>query len=57
MPEASTIAGDGPSTGTDASERHADRRMLIDGRLVETPRTYPSLNPATGEVLGHAPVS
>jgi len=29
--------------------------MLIDGRLVEPGRTFPSLNPATGEVLGHAP--
>ena len=29
--------------------------MLIDGQLVETPRTFPSINPATGEVLGHAP--
>ena len=29
--------------------------MLIDGQLVETPRTFPSINPATGEVVGHAP--
>ncbi len=36
-------------------EPRADRRLLIDGRLVETERTFPSLNPATGEVLGHAP--
>ncbi len=30
-------------------------RLLIDGKLVEAGRTFPSLNPATGEVLGHAP--
>jgi acyl-CoA reductase-like NAD-dependent aldehyde dehydrogenase len=29
--------------------------MLIDGKLVASDRTYPSVNPATGEVLGHAP--
>jgi aldehyde dehydrogenase (NAD+) len=31
------------------------KRMLIDGKLVEAERTYPTLNPATGEVLGYAP--
>nr|BFE38654.1 aldehyde dehydrogenase family protein [Actinomadura rugatobispora] len=31
------------------------KRLLIDGRLVETGRTFSSLNPATGEVLGEAP--
>src|SRR5260370_11967905 len=30
-------------------------RMLIDGKLVTADRTYPSVNPATGQVLGHAP--
>jgi aldehyde dehydrogenase (NAD+) len=33
----------------------ADRRMLIDGKLVDAATTFPSLNPATGEVLGYAP--
>ena len=33
----------------------ADRRMLIDGRLVEADETFPSINPATEEVVGHAP--
>jgi aldehyde dehydrogenase (NAD+) len=33
----------------------AHRRLLIDGKLVEAGRTFPSLNPATGEVLGRAP--
>ncbi|HEX3285048.1 MAG TPA: aldehyde dehydrogenase family protein [Mycobacterium sp.] len=53
MPEVSTTSGGGPVT--DTSERHADRRMLIDGQLVETPGTFPSINPATGGVVGHAP--
>jgi len=32
-------------------------RMLIDGKLVtaEADRTYPSVNPATGQVIDHAP--
>jgi aldehyde dehydrogenase (NAD+) len=31
------------------------RRMLIDGKLVTADRTYPSVNPATGQVLENAP--
>src|SRR4051794_38477126 len=54
MTEASTISG-GPSSTTDISQRAADRRMLIDGRLVDTPRTFPSINPATEELVGYAP--
>ena len=30
-------------------------RMLIDGKLVTSDRTYPSVNPATGQVLDQAP--
>lgn len=30
-------------------------RQLIDGRLVEAHAAYASIDPATGEVLGHAP--
>jgi aldehyde dehydrogenase (NAD+) len=37
------------------SQSKADRRLLIDGQLLETARTFPSINPATGAVLGHAP--
>ncbi|GAB2825240.1 aldehyde dehydrogenase family protein [Actinocorallia aurea] len=33
----------------------AARRLLIDGKLVDAAGTFPTLNPATGEVLGHAP--
>lgn len=45
-------------TSTITSERRAgaaDRRMLIDGQLVDAAQTFATLNPATGEVLGHAP--
>src|SRR6202048_417751 len=54
---ATTTVGDSPSTeGSDGgSEPHADRRLLIDGRLVSTDRVFASINPATGEVIGHAP--
>ena len=31
------------------------KRMLIDGKLVEAERTYPTVNPATGQVFAHAP--
>ena len=31
------------------------RRLLIDGQLVETDKVFPSINPATGAVLGHVP--
>jgi aldehyde dehydrogenase (NAD+) len=41
----------------DAGSATVDRRMLIGGELVESSsgRTFTSLNPATGEVLGTAP--
>jgi acyl-CoA reductase-like NAD-dependent aldehyde dehydrogenase len=32
----------------------AARRLLVDGRLVAGKRTFPSINPATGAVVGHA---
>src|SRR5690348_18235221 len=31
------------------------RRLLIDGSLTDTDKTFPSHNPANGELLGHAP--
>ena len=52
MTQASTISGDGRA---DTEHGSADRRMLIDGKLVDARRTFASLNPATGEVLGYAP--
>jgi acyl-CoA reductase-like NAD-dependent aldehyde dehydrogenase len=30
-------------------------QLLIDGKLVSAGKTYPTINPATGEVLGYAP--
>lgn len=49
-------AQDTVSTSADvAPESQADRRLLIDGRLVAAAKTFPSTNPATGEVLGNAP--
>lgn len=42
-----------PLVGVQASR--ADRRLLIDGRLVTTEKTFPSINPATGAILGCAP--
>lgn len=36
-------------------DKKADRRMLIDGQLVDAARTFASINPATGEILGYAP--
>jgi aldehyde dehydrogenase (NAD+) len=56
------IAGGGRFRDTDtdtdaaaAAAAHADRRLLIDGRLVTADRVFPSVNPATGEMVGHAP--
>jgi aldehyde dehydrogenase (NAD+) len=50
---AAAIARDGQLTSGGAAR--AERQLLIDGRLVTTQRTFPSLNPATGAVLEHAP--
>lgn len=48
---AATITADDGSP----AEQQADRRLLIDGRLVTADRTFPSINPATGDLLGYAP--
>jgi len=53
MQETPTISGNADSATR--AESLADRRLLIDGRLLETERTFPSINPATGAVLGYAP--
>ncbi|MGH3967285.1 MAG: aldehyde dehydrogenase family protein, partial [Mycobacterium sp.] len=52
---AATIAAGGGSWETMDARPPPDRRLLIDGRLVGADRTFPSLNPATGDVLGYAP--
>jgi aldehyde dehydrogenase (NAD+) len=40
------------ATGLDLK---ADRHLLINGRLVTSEKIFPSINPATGAVLGYAP--
>jgi aldehyde dehydrogenase (NAD+) len=57
---AAAIAGGGRSRDTAAdadagAAPNADRRLLIDGRLVTADRVFPSANPATGAVVGYAP--
>jgi aldehyde dehydrogenase (NAD+) len=46
---AAARTGAGEPAGTDGV-----RRLLVDGRLVEGDGSFASLNPATGEVVGHA---
>ncbi|MDT5144915.1 MAG: hypothetical protein QOI79_4282, partial [Mycobacterium sp.] len=43
------------NSSTESGAPHADRRLLIDGELVTAARVFPSVNPANGEVIGHAP--
>ena len=49
MPETATISGEV------TAERDVSRRLLIGGQLLEADRTFPSLNPATGEVITSVP--
>lgn len=53
MQETATVSSGEAPAGR--AESRVDRRLLIDGRLLATQRTFPSINPATGELLGHAP--
>ena len=51
---------DAPSPWVIAHRRRAGPRrkrpaLLIDGKLDRAARIFASVNPATGEVLGHAP--
>lgn len=56
MQETATISSDGSGVDeADVSAGGVSHRLLIGGRLLETEQTFPSLNPATGEVLGYAP--
>lgn len=53
---AESALGTTPVTTADAApESQVDRRLLIDGRLVTADTTFPSINPATRVVIGHAP--
>lgn len=51
MPEASLILSEELAAGTVG----VDRWLLTDGQLRETFRPFPSINTATGRLLGHAP--
>ncbi|MEO3760178.1 aldehyde dehydrogenase family protein [Mycobacterium sp. B14F4] len=51
---ANTTRSDSADVAPDRA-REVARRMLIDGRLVAAEDSFPSTNPATGEVIGHAP--
>src|SRR6266567_7408517 len=52
---AATGVRPGQENGGDGPPLAPTRRLLIGGHLVVNGRTFPSLNPATGEILGHAP--
>jgi acyl-CoA reductase-like NAD-dependent aldehyde dehydrogenase len=53
--DAATIAVGDTSSANGGPHPAADRRLLIDGRLVTAGRVFASVNPATGDVIGHAP--
>src|SRR5947209_18546980 len=55
MPGQDTAETTATTIADAAPESRVDRRLLIDGRLVAADRTFPSINPATGAVIGHAP--
>src|SRR5271157_5968614 len=55
MPAQDTAETTAETIADAAPESHVDRRLLIDGRLVTADKTFPSINPATGAVIGHAP--
>jgi aldehyde dehydrogenase (NAD+) len=44
-----------PTIADAAPQAQVDRRPLIDSRPVTAAKTFASINPATGEVIGHAP--
>nr|WP_208023664.1 aldehyde dehydrogenase family protein [Mycobacterium marinum] len=52
---AETIADARSGVAEAPAASRAKRRLLIGGRLISTDRTFPSVNPATGAVLGYAP--
>ncbi len=53
--ETATATARHSSNGDAAAAAQVDRRLLIDGHLVTTEKTFPSYNPATGAVVGDAP--
>jgi acyl-CoA reductase-like NAD-dependent aldehyde dehydrogenase len=55
MSQTPTISSGAQDGAAPAPEPRPDRRMLIDGELVEAASTFASVNPATEQVLGYAP--
>jgi aldehyde dehydrogenase (NAD+) len=55
MPVEDTAGTTATTIADAAPESQVDRRLLIDGRLVTSDRTFPSINPVTGALIGHAP--
>jgi aldehyde dehydrogenase (NAD+) len=55
MSQTPTISSGAQDRAESAPVSQVDRRMLIDGELVEAAGTFASVNPATEEVLGYAP--
>ena len=56
MQETATISeGSSAVAGAPGAAAEISGRLLIGGELITAERTFPSLNPATGEVLGYAP--
>jgi aldehyde dehydrogenase (NAD+) len=53
--DAATVTVGGSPSTNGGSQAAADRRLLIDGQLLTTSRVFASVNPATGDVIGHAP--
>jgi aldehyde dehydrogenase (NAD+) len=53
--DAATITVGGSPSTNGGSHPAADRRPLINGQLITTGRVFASVNPATGDVIGHAP--
>ncbi|MQY27672.1 aldehyde dehydrogenase family protein [Nocardia aurantia] len=55
MPSQDTAAATSPDAAISAAPDDVVKRLLIDGQLVTAERTFPSINPATGEIFGYAP--
>jgi len=50
-----SVANGGQGGREAAAVLDVDKRLLIDGQLVATERTFASINPATGDIVGYAP--
>lgn len=55
MPVQDTAETTARTVADAAPGSRVDRRLLIDGRLVTADKAFPSINPATAAVIGHAP--